>query len=346
MEWLERNVIRFGMTTKFLRLVTSMRLFVDLLWVTDSISTYFCYYYHYLNVFVVIECTGFHMNEAKKRVYRARFSSVTEKDISKAMDNLVEPNRHEALAVDARQEIDLKVGVAFTRFQTRYFQGKYGNLDSRVISLVLSSLFSIICCSLCIFFRVFMRIVLLLHFICLNFISLRRTWEVCNVGFLLFSSFPFSRVILTISWIRFVYFPLGNNHLIGLLIDYFSYGPCQTPTLGFCVQRYLQINTFKPEKFWALRPYIIQNGYDLQLEWKRQKLFDIDVRPCYINIYWCCSSIFYELWWLMFFFYISGCYNVSEVGDRGWNSWSNWCIRKTGKQRSTFWSEHSESFEG
>ena len=84
----------------------------------------------------VVECTGFHGNEARRRVYRARFSSVTEKDILKAMDNLVEPNEDEARAVDARQEIDLKVGVAFTRFQTSYFQGKYGNLDSRVISLV------------------------------------------------------------------------------------------------------------------------------------------------------------------------------------------------------------------
>jgi len=112
------------------------------------------------------------------------------------MDNLVLPNKDEALSVDARQEIDLKVGVAFTRFQTRYFQGKYGNLDSRVI----------------------------------------------------------------------------------------SYGPCQTPTLGFCVQRYQQITTFKPEKFWSLKTYIIKDSDEIQLEWDRKKLFDFDVRSSCIRV--------------------------------------------------------------
>ncbi|KAF6163367.1 hypothetical protein GIB67_009607 [Kingdonia uniflora] len=139
--------------------------------------------------FEVIECTGFLGKEFGKKVYRARFSAVTGKDIIKAMGSLVEPNRNEALAVDARQEIDLKVGVAFTRFQTSYFQGKYGNLDSRVI----------------------------------------------------------------------------------------SYGPCQTPTLGFCVQRHFQITAFKPEKFWVVHPHLIKSGYELQLEWDRKKLFDFDV---------------------------------------------------------------------
>lgn len=128
-------------------------------------SSYLTHYHHY-KFLAVIECTRFPVNETKERIYRARFSSVTEKDILKAMDNLVEPNRHEALAVEARQEIDLKVGVAFTRFQTSYFQGKYGNLDSRVISLVLSPLLAFFS-SLCIFFLGF--------FICLIILCSQRS---------------------------------------------------------------------------------------------------------------------------------------------------------------------------
>lgn len=67
-------------------------------------------------------------------VHRAKFSAVTKESIENAMATLGSPNRNEALAVDARQELDLKIGVAFTRFQTRFFQGKYGNLDASVIS--------------------------------------------------------------------------------------------------------------------------------------------------------------------------------------------------------------------
>lgn len=125
----------------------------------------------------------------QQTVFRARFSAVSAPEVKAAMANLGAPNKAEALAVDARQELDLKVGVAFTRFQTRFFQGRYGNLDATVV----------------------------------------------------------------------------------------SYGPCQTPTLGFTVERHQAIVAFQPEPFWVVRPQLAKAGDRLNLEWERGRVFDQDV---------------------------------------------------------------------
>lgn len=122
------------------------------------------------------------------KVFRAKFSAITPNDIKKALSNLSKPNRNESLSVDARQELDLKVGVAFSRFQTRYFQGRYSGLDASVV----------------------------------------------------------------------------------------SYGPCQTPTLGFCVQRHIDIQNFQPEPFWTLELYFCKGSLSRKIKaaWTRGRTFN------------------------------------------------------------------------
>ena len=67
-------------------------------------------------------------------VRRAKFSAVTKPSVEFAMRNLTLPDVNQARAVDARQELDLKIGVAFTRFQTNHFRDKFSGLDASVVS--------------------------------------------------------------------------------------------------------------------------------------------------------------------------------------------------------------------
>ena len=149
--------------------------------------------------FEVMDAVRHCMNKkpsGEQTVFRAKFSAITETDIRGAMNKLVEPNENESKAVDARQELDLRVGCAFTRFQTKFFQGKYGDLDSTLI----------------------------------------------------------------------------------------SYGPCQTPTLGFCVERHDRIQSFKPETYWVLKTQVEHSsGRTVTLDWDRVRVFDKEVGTMFAN---------------------------------------------------------------
>lgn len=122
-------------------------------------------------------------------VFRAHFSSITEGAVLQAFHSLGSPNWNEARSVDARMELDLRVGCSFTRFQTTSFQMKYTGLNNSVI----------------------------------------------------------------------------------------SYGPCQTPTLGFCVQRHDEILRFKSEKYWKLDAKVRLGRATASLEWGREGVFDNEV---------------------------------------------------------------------
>ena len=126
-------------------------------------------------------------------IYRAKFSALIPRDIFRTLQHPERPNKHMSDAVDARQEIDLRLGAAFTRFQTMRLQGKFDALKDNVI----------------------------------------------------------------------------------------SYGPCQFPTLGFVVERYLKIQNFVSEDFWTIsceletpdpdeRSGVLRTSF----QWERHRLYD------------------------------------------------------------------------
>ena len=58
-------------------------------------------------------------------IKRARFSALVRRELERSVAQLAEPDGHAAAAVDARQEIDLRIGASFTRFQTLLLQVRY-----------------------------------------------------------------------------------------------------------------------------------------------------------------------------------------------------------------------------
>lgn len=68
-------------------------------------------------------------------VLRATFSEITPTAIQRAWRNLGQPNKNLSDAVDVRSELDLRIGAAFTRFQTLRLQRRFPDLlADRLIS--------------------------------------------------------------------------------------------------------------------------------------------------------------------------------------------------------------------
>ncbi|CAF5085408.1 unnamed protein product, partial [Rotaria socialis] len=68
--------------------------------------------------------------KANLKIYRARFSEITFNSATRALTNLIQPDERVSAAVDVRQELDLRIGAAFTRFQTLRLQRLFG-FDSK-----------------------------------------------------------------------------------------------------------------------------------------------------------------------------------------------------------------------
>ncbi|XRB16851.1 DNA topoisomerase III [Pseudoscourfieldia marina] len=73
--------------------------------------------------FEVLETCRKAKNNANFAVLRAKFSSLVPAEVHRAVQSLGQPDARVSESVDARQEMDLRIGAAFTRFQTKLFRG-------------------------------------------------------------------------------------------------------------------------------------------------------------------------------------------------------------------------------
>ncbi|KAL6046567.1 DNA topoisomerase 3-alpha, variant 2 [Balamuthia mandrillaris] len=82
--------------------------------------------------FEVVQCCS--QANQRLQIFRAHFSALIPRDIHNACRTLTPPDIKASDAVDARQELDLRIGAAFTRFQTLRLSPKFKGLDANVIS--------------------------------------------------------------------------------------------------------------------------------------------------------------------------------------------------------------------
>lgn len=68
-------------------------------------------------------------------VYRAVFSEITAQAVKRALANLKQPDIRKSQAVDVRSELDLRIGAAFTRYQTLRYQRLFPALiENKLVS--------------------------------------------------------------------------------------------------------------------------------------------------------------------------------------------------------------------
>ena len=79
---------------------------------------------------VIYNCLPYLNKRSYQQIFRAKFSSLTKKDLKQAFDKISDyADKNVSLSVDARQVIDLKIGVSFTRFLTSSIMPALSGLD-------------------------------------------------------------------------------------------------------------------------------------------------------------------------------------------------------------------------